>query len=79
MAHGDAMELPTEDKMVLGALYVLQRRFLSEFSDADLANVAVAGGDAINEGVARRRVGRGCRGRGRHVRRRRQRWRCSTG
>ncbi|MEK7710803.1 MAG: trypsin-like peptidase domain-containing protein [Planctomycetota bacterium] len=46
---GDAMELPTEDKMVLGALYLLQRRFLSELSDADLANVAVAGGDAIAE------------------------------
>jgi S1-C subfamily serine protease len=46
---GDAMELPTEDKMVLGALYVLQRRFLLELTDADLANVAVAGGDAIVE------------------------------
>jgi S1-C subfamily serine protease len=68
--NGDAMELPTEDKMVLGALYVLQRRFPSELSDADLANVAVAGGDAIAEvGGRGGGSGEGATGAGGHVRR----------
>jgi len=54
---GDAMELGTEDKMVLAALYVLQRRLLSDLPDADLANAACSGGDSIIEVRGRKEAG----------------------
>ncbi len=43
---GDKMDLPTGDKIVLSALYILQHRLFSEVTDQQLATVSHAGADA---------------------------------
>ncbi len=43
---GETMELPTEDRLALSAMFVLERRMLAELPDDQLGEVAHAGGDA---------------------------------